>query len=92
MILAVNYDLHNPGRDYPKIEAALKTADGGCAHPQGSFWIIDTREDCATWRDRLAKLGDTNDEFFIGQFQKHWASHKMDTPVVDWLNDARRRW
>jgi hypothetical protein len=92
MILSVNYDLHNPGRDYSKIESALKKADGGWAHPQGSLWFIDTSEGCATWRDRLAKLGDTNDEFFVGQLHKHWASHNTDKPVNDWLKDGRRRW
>jgi hypothetical protein len=92
MILAVAYDLHNPGRDYPKIEAALKKADGGWAHPQGSFWIIDTSEVCSVWRDRLTALGDATDEFFVAQLQKHWASQNMDQGVVTWLNDLRRRW
>lgn len=92
MILTAAYDLHNPGRDYPKIEAALKKSDGGWAHPQGSVWLLDTSEAPSVWRDRLAKLGDANDEFLVIRLQQNWASNNMDKPVVGWLKDSRRRW
>jgi hypothetical protein len=92
MILIVAYDLHNPGRDYPKIEAVLKRADGGWAHPQGSVWLLDTSEEPTVWRDRLGGLGDTNDEFLVIQLQHNWASRNMDQDVADWLKDPRRRW
>lgn len=92
MILIVAYDLHNPGRDYSKIEAALQASDGSWAHPQGSVWLIDTAEDPATWRDRLGALGDSNDEFFVARLQRNWASRHMDSEVVDWLKSPKRRW
>lgn len=92
MILIVAYDLHNPGRDYSKIEAALKASDGSWAHPQGSVWLLDTTEDPASWRDRLATLGDSNDEFLVARLQHNWASRQMDTNVVAWLKDPNRRW
>jgi len=92
MILIVGYDLHNPGRDYDKIAAALKAADGGWAHPQGSVWFIDTSEEPATWRDRLGAVGDATDEFFVAPLQHNWASRNTDKDVTDWLKDPRRRW
>ncbi len=92
MILTVAYDLHNPGRDYPKIEAALKLADGAWAHPQGSVWLLDTSEEPSVWRDRLGALGDANDEFLVVRLQHNWASRHMDKAVVEWLKDPKRRW
>jgi hypothetical protein len=92
MVHVVAYDLHNPGRDYTKIEGVLKSADGGWAHPQGSVWFIDTLDQASTWVDRLRAVGDANDEYFVGRMQRSWSSWNMDKEVVDWLNDGRRRW
>jgi hypothetical protein len=92
MILIVAYDLHNPGRDYEKVAAALRASDGGWAHPQGSVWLIDTRDEPSAWRDRLSALGDSNDEFLVTRLQHNWASRNTDQAVNDWLKDPRRRW
>jgi hypothetical protein len=92
MILVVAYDLHQPGRDYPKVEKLLKTGDGGWAHPQGSVWFLDTSNSPAWWRDQLNGVGDASDEFFVGQLTKNWAGSNMDKPVGDWLKARARRW
>ena len=92
MILIVAYDLHNPGRDYPKVKAALEASDGGFVHPQGSVWLIDTADEPAVWRDRLGAAGDPNDEFLVIRLQHNWASRRMDKGAVQWLKDPRRRW
>ncbi len=90
MILIIAYDLHNPDRDYPKVEGAIKTAGGGWAHPQRSVWFVDTTEGPATWRDRLHAAADSNDEFFVAHLQQNWASWSMDKPVADWLKSPSR--
>lgn len=92
MILIVTYDLHNPGRDYEKVAAELKQPDGGWTHPQGSVWLLDTRDGPSSWRDRLARVGDPNDEFLVVRVQHNWASRNTDKVVTDWLKDPKRRW
>ena len=91
MILIVTYDLHDPGRDYPKIQAELKKADSW-AHPQGSVWLIDTKLTALEWRDRLQAVGDANDEYLVAQLQHNWAARNMDTPVASWLKNSARTW
>lgn len=93
MILIVASDLHQPGRDYPKIEKLLQKANGGSRHIQGSVWLIDTTNDVGTWRDRLRDAGDANDEYFVARFQHdEWASYGLDQDAADWLKSSSRRW
>ena len=91
MILLVAYDLHNPGRDYDKVEKLLKSATSWC-HPQGSVWLIDTNLTPATWRDKLKESGDKNDEYFVIQQKENWASSNMDKDATDWLKSPSRNW
>lgn len=90
MVLIVTYDLHQPGRDYPKIETVLKGADYWC-HAQGSVWFIDTLLAPKVWRDKLKGAGDDNDSYFVGRLTRSWASFNMASPAK-WLNDTKRRW
>jgi hypothetical protein len=92
MILIVTYDLHNPGRDYPKIEKVLKASDGGWAHPQGSVWLLDTVVAPGDWRDRLTAAADPNDEFLVAQLHQNWATRNTEKSVTDWLKSPARRW
>jgi hypothetical protein len=92
MVHVITYDLHKPERDYEKVSAVIKTADGGWAHPQGSVWFVDTLKSPSDWVERLRRTGDPNDEFFVARLQHNWASINMDNDVVVWLNDPRRRW
>lgn len=92
MILIVNYDLHNPNRDYPAIERVLEGVDGSCIHPQGSVWLLDTQRTPAQWRDSLKAAGDSNDEYFVGRLRQSWASLNMGAPATDWLKSESRRW
>lgn len=91
MILLVTYDLHNPGRDYDKVAKVLESADSWI-HPQGSVWILDTQDNCETWRDSLKNAGDKSDEYFVVQLTKHWAGFKMGKASYDWLKDPDRTW
>lgn len=91
MVHIVTYDLHNPGRDYPKIEHALQSA-GSWAHPQGSVWFLDTTLTPQQVVDRLRAAGDANDEYFVAQMRQNWWSFNMDANVVSWLKDPGRSW
>jgi hypothetical protein len=92
MVLIVAYDLHQPGRDYDRIAAALQQADWW-AHPQGSVWFLDTMLSPTDWVNRLRAVGDPNDEYFVSRLQRQqWASWNMGQAMVNWLNDPTRRW
>jgi hypothetical protein len=91
VVLIVTYDLHQPGRDYEKIAEVLKKSEFW-AHPQGSVWFLDTLVKPAQWRDRLKEAGDPNDEYFVAQMQKHWASSNLGQKMNDWLKNPTRRW
>jgi hypothetical protein len=91
MVLVVTYDLHQPGRDYPKIKEVLQEADSW-AHPQGSVWLLDTLVSPSDWVERLRAVGDANDEYFVAQLRQNWSSFNMDSKVVEWLKSPNRRW
>lgn len=90
MILAVTYDLHNPGRTYEPVIKTIKTASW--AHPQGSLWIIDTELPPEKWVEKLATTADSNDEFLVTRLQENWWSKNMDDSVVKWLKNPARSW
>lgn len=91
MILTVTYDLHNPGRTYEPVISAIKTATSW-AHPQGSLWFIDTTLSPKDWIEKLSKVADANDEFFIARLQENWWSKNMDDNVIKWLKNPVRSW
>lgn len=91
MVLIVTYDLHQPGRDYSKVEKVLKSA-GSWAHPQGSVWFLDTTINPSDWVDRLKAAGDPNDEYFVARMHQRWAARNMGQEVADWLKSPSRTW
>ena len=91
MVHILTYDLHNPGRDYGAVVAAIKGM-GSWAHPQGSVWFLDTSLSCGEIRDLVKAAGDPNDEIFVAQMHRHWASSNMDDDVVQWLKSPSRTW
>jgi len=91
MVLQIVYDLHNPGRDYDDVIAAIKTA-GSWAHPQGSVWLIDTTLTASAWRDKLRAAGDANDEYLVTRLSGSWASLNMSANVVNWIESSSRTW
>lgn len=89
MILLINYDLHDR-RDYKPVTDLIEGAEH--VHPMGSVWMIDTERDCAHWRDALKRVGDEDDEFYVVELKKHWASSKLDKDAVKWLKSSDRTW
>lgn len=91
MVLMITYDLHNPGRDYEKIQEAIESAMSW-AHPQGSVWLIDSGLSPSTWVEKLKEAGDSNDEYLVTKLAHQWASRNMDADVVAWLKSPDRTW
>jgi hypothetical protein len=91
MVLEVTYDLHNPGRDYANVIAALKKC-GSWAHPQGSVWLVDTAMSAKQIVDVLVAAGDANDEYLVTQLRHNVAWRNMNADVEAWLRDPGRTW
>jgi hypothetical protein len=91
MVHIISYDLHNPGRDYESVAAAIM-AIGSWAHPQGSVWFLDTTRTPSEVRDTAKAAGDPNDEMFLARMNQYWASSNMDADVVQWLESPARTW
>jgi len=91
MVLIVTYDLHNPGRDYKKVEAAIHKL-GSWAHPQGSVWMVDTSTDTLTVVKTLYVAGDANDEYLVSRLHHNQAFINMDKDVEAWLRSPSRTW
>lgn len=90
MILLITYDLHKADRDYPAVERVIK-AEGNWAHIEESVWLIDTLTPCVQWRDDLQSAAPEATCFLV-HLQRDWSSSGVNQELVDWLNDARRRW
>ena len=90
MVLAIAYDLHNAGRDYANVIRTIKSAPS--AHPQGSFWLIDTTLSPQDWVKKLQAAGDSNDEYFVTQLKQNWWSLNTDQTTIDWLKSPSLNW
>lgn len=93
MVLIINYDLHNPGRDYDSIVKVIESANS-FTHPLGSVWFVDTNGTPAAWRNALSEAGDSNDEYFVARIHQppQWASFNLDNEAVAWLKNSARNW
>ncbi len=94
MVYTVSYDLHNPGRDYDDVIAAIKSVGiGKYTHPQGSVWLIDSASSAGYWRDKLSSAGDPNDEYLVTRiYPRTWSSWNIDSDSATWLNSPTRTW
>ena len=91
MVLVIGYDLNAPERNYPAVEALLKSARSW-AHAQGSLWFLDTDRQPAWWRDQLRIAGDANDQYFVCRLQENWATFNESQAVNEWLKSQARTW
>jgi CRISPR/Cas system-associated endoribonuclease Cas2 len=91
VIYVVAYDLHDPGRTYEPVTAAIK-GSGAWAHAQGSVWLVDTLLGAEALLDRVRAAADSNDTVLVTQLQKNWWSVNLSAGVVAWLKDPSRRW
>ena len=64
MKYAINYDLHQPGRDYEKLYEAIKGL-GEWWHYLGSTWLVSTNLTASQIWARLQPHSDSNDNFLV---------------------------
>lgn len=88
-VLAINYDLKTPGKDYTQLYAAIKSYVW--CHIVDSCWLIDTTKSPGEVRDHLRSYVDNNDEVFVVRLHQHWATTFKDTST-EWLQSASRTW
>lgn len=84
--IQINYDLVGPGRNYPQVEAYIKSF-GTWAHPLKSLWLVRTNKTAATVRDELMQVVDGNDQ--VATFNvtdDDWATNFRDD-TTDWMQN-----
>ena len=62
--LVISYDLNNPGQNYEKVIAAVKTL-GSWAKVHRSVWYVDSVCSATQARDRLWAVMDASDSVFV---------------------------
>ena len=55
-----------------------------------SFWLVETKDDVAVVRDRLATHLNISDSLFVFRVGKHWAARHFD--CSQWLSEPTRQW
>ncbi len=85
MVYVISYDLHQPDRDYPSMEAAI-TSYVKYAHIHGSVWLIVTSKTTAQVHKHLASAVDSNDSIIVSRLMRDITWDKLDIRVDAWLN------
>jgi len=80
-LYCISYDLIDK-KDYEKIEKTLKKYKN--FHALESVWFIETEEEALIIRKKLKEATDKDDEIFVVEIKKHWASTNV-SGIPDWL-------
>ncbi len=80
----VTYDLKNPGQNY---EALIKIIHSYSAWARlgDSAYVITSKLNAASVRDKLIKVLDNNDKLFVGKVNAPAAWYGLSEEVSDWL-------
>ena len=71
----ITYDLCAPGRDYSDLYDYIKSFSAW-AHITESVWFVSSDKTCASIRDELKQVVDSNDRIFVAEL----------TGVAAWRN------
>jgi len=82
----VSYDLINPGQNYHKVIALLKTYTGW-AKPLESTWLIKSPATAAQVRDHIMTVLDRNDKLLVITATAPAAWSNLDPQVTKWIQD-----
>jgi hypothetical protein len=86
MILAINYDLNNPGQNYPKIEDAIIVISTDYVRPLKSCWFVDTNMPLDFVSQYLHSQIDSNDRIIISEVDLNNTRGYLDLPLVKWFD------
>lgn len=71
----INYDLCSSGKNYDELYSYIK-GFSAWAHITESTWFISSNKSCATIRDEIVKITDSDDRIFVAEL----------TGVAAWRN------
>lgn len=83
-VYCVSYDLNRSGQNYNLLYDELKKSSG-YIHALDSTWFVSTQETANQLADRIKKVVDSNDSYFVIQVTKNYNGW-MPQNVWDWLN------
>lgn len=87
-LYSVDYDLHQPDRDYPRLEKAIMSYPGYC-RVLLSHWIVSIQgTSAANIRDHLAQNIDQNDSLIVSRLSGESAWKNLADGVAEWLRGA----
>lgn len=85
--LLISYDLGVPesSEDYKRVIDHIKS-HSTWAKPLYSVWIVKTDKTCATMRNELKALVDSNDKVLVVDVTGDgWGSYNLSKEVTDWM-------
>jgi hypothetical protein len=88
-VLAVQYDLRQPRRDYSGLYEALKEFTH--CHHLDSLWYLDTGNSASEVRDKLKSHVDKDDQLIVIRLRQNWAACNKDHGTA-WLKSSSRTW
>lgn len=84
--ILISYDLHNPGRDYPRISERIKQLGSNWCKPLESTWVIITHLTEVQVRDDLLNYCDQSSSIYVVNItQTASAWWCLPQQVSDWL-------
>lgn len=88
MVLLISYDLNGHERPsaYDDVKAMLEKHAISLRKPLYSQWFVETKESVQTWHERMKRVTDDNDNWFINEVTKPrqgWFSKE----IWKWLNN-----
>ncbi len=84
----VDYDLHRPGQNYPRLSKAIEDHYETHWHMLGSTWIIQTFESAEQIHGNLAPQIDPNDKLFVAGLSGEAAWDGFFPKGTEWLKCA----
>lgn len=85
-VYIVSYDLKNPGQNYEKLLALIKSY-GKWARLGGSAYLVVSTQTAVQIRDNLKLALDSNDQLFVGTLTLPAAWAGMPDEVSNWIRN-----
>ena len=85
--LHISYDLHEPGKNYDRVIAAVKSL-GGWAKIHYSFWYVKSALTADQARDALVRALDSNDSVYVVDATNNRAAwHNIPNDSSNYIRD-----
>jgi hypothetical protein len=84
----VDYDLQQPGQNYPRLSKAIENKYGTHWHMLKSTWIVLSTESTKQIYEYLAPNIDQNDKLFVGRLSGEAAWYGCSAEDTKWLQSV----